>query len=189
MKPPTFVEGVMVATAASIAGGVLFAAMTAVFTGGNLLRLLIAGLGLAYVIYLLSRSSERVGRITALVSWLAAAAAVWLLAPSLPVYLLLHVGMIWVIRSIFFYSSVLSSLADLGLNGLSAAAAVWAGIQTGSAFLSIWCFFLTQALFVAIPWDMGGNKPKPARGAAAVDRFEQAHREAQAALRKFSSLH
>jgi len=33
-------------------------------------------------------------------------------------YLLVHLGLIWLIRSLYFYSSVLSALADLGLGGL-----------------------------------------------------------------------
>jgi len=188
MKRPTFLEGVGVAIAASIAGGVLFSAFGLVFAGSVASRLLIAGIGLAYVIYLLSRSDERVGRVAVLSLWLAMAGAVWLLSPSLPIYLLLHVGMLWVIRSLYFYSSVLSSLADLSVNGLSVAAAFWAAVQTGSVFMSIWCFFLTQALFAFIPAVIDPRKSSNTNSIVDEDRFEQAHREAEAALRKFSSL-
>ncbi len=187
MKRPTFFEGVAVAVAASVSGAALFAVLTAAFAGGAVLRLLIAGIGLAYVLYLLARSRERVGRVTVVTAYLALAAATWFVAPPLPLYVVAHIGMIWLIRSLYFYSSALSALADLGLTGLSLAAAVWAGIHSHSVFLAIWCFFLVQALFVVIPasWRRSRDKASIADDA---DRFECAHRVAQAALRRLSSV-
>ena len=95
--------------------------------------------------------------------------------------------MLWMIRSLYFYSSVLSSLADLGVNGLGVAAAAWAAAPTNSIFLSIWCFFLIQALFVYIPAVVRKENTANTNPVAAKDRFEQAYREAEYALRKFSS--
>ncbi len=187
MKRPTLLEGVSVAIAASATGGVFFSVLGSVLPTGSVSRLLITGFGLTYVIYLLSRSDERIGRITVLTTWLAASGTIWLLSPSLPLYLLLHVGMLWVIRSLYFYSSVLSSLADLGVNVLSLATTVWAALETGNAFLIIWCFFLSQALFVFIPAAIGPHESKHTNRNAGEDRFEQAYREAEAALRKYSS--
>ena len=40
---------------------------------------------------------------------------------------------------------------ELGLMGLSTFVALWVWLSTGSLFLSLWCFFLMQALFVFIP--------------------------------------
>ncbi len=187
MKRPTFFEGVAVAAAASIFGAALFAALAMVFAGGGVLRLLIAGIGLAYAVYLLARSRERVGRVTVLTAWLMLAGATWFAAPPLPLYAVVHVGMIWVIRSLYFYSSALSALADLGLSGLSLAAAVWAGIHSHSVFLSLWVFFLVQALFVLIPagWRRSRNQAGPLDG---EDRFECAHRVAETALRRLVSV-
>jgi hypothetical protein len=187
MKQPTFFEGVVVALVASLAGGVLYTALTSLFPGGAVLRLLIAGLALGYIIYLFSRSRERIGRLTALGFWTLAAGAAWWLVPSLSLYLLVHLGLVWLIRSLYFYSSVLSALADLGLGGLGLAAAVWASLHTGSLFPGIWCFFLLQALFVAIPASLerkaSRRQPAPDR----EDRFRRAHRAAEAAVRKLSS--
>ncbi|MEA3290863.1 MAG: hypothetical protein U9Q71_00905 [Pseudomonadota bacterium] len=148
-----------------------------------------AGLaGLVYLLYLLSRSRERVGRVTVLAAWGVAAGVIWFLAPSPALYLLLHIGLIWLVRSLYFYSSVLSVLADLGLNGLSLAMAVWAALQSGSVFLSLWSFFLVQALFVAIPPRLGpkAGERRPERDEE--DRFQHAHRAAETALRKISSI-
>ena len=187
MKMPTFFEGVGVALAASLTGSVFYAALTPVFTSGGVLRLLIAGLGLGYVIYLLRRTPERIGRITTLAAWSVAAVITWVMTPPLTLYVLIHIGLVWLIRSLYFYSSLLSALADLGLGGLAFASAVWALVHTGSLFLALWCFFLVQALFVAIPPSM--KQQAQVASSDPEDRFQHAHRAAEAALRKLSSIH
>lgn len=187
MKRPSFLEGAAVALIISLAGSILFTALAPALGSGLVLRWLIAAIGLGYVLYLLRRSPERVGRITVVVGWVLAAAAIWWLQPSLLGYVALHIGLLWLVRALYFFSSLLPALADLGLSGLGLAAAVWASIHTGSLLLSLWCFFLLQALFVGIP----SNLRKRAGAAPDVehdDRFQQAHRAAEAALRRFSSI-
>ncbi|MEN8206032.1 MAG: hypothetical protein ABFS24_08465 [Pseudomonadota bacterium] len=189
MKQPTFLEGVSVAITISLAGSMLFTAMGVVLPGVPLLRLLIAGIGLAYVVYLLNRSPEHVGRITAAAAWLLVAGILWFTEPPLLLYVFVHLGAIWLIRSLYFYSSALSALADLGLNGLGLAAAIWAVTRTGSVFLGIWCFFLVQALFVTIPKSINRKPGTGHAGHEREDRFHRAHRVAEAAVCKLSSNH
>jgi hypothetical protein len=189
MKQPAFPEGVSVALAASLAGSMLYTAMDAVFPGAPVLRLLIAGISLAYVVYLLGRSPERVGRITAAAAWLLVAGVLWFTQPPLLLYVFAHMGTLWIIRSLYFYSSTLSALADLGLNGLSLAAAIWALTRTGSVFLGIWCFFLMQALFVFIPKNVGRKPGAVQASHGCEDRFQHAYHSAEAAVRKLSSSH
>ena len=187
MRRPDFFEGVVVALVASITGGVLYSIGQTLLPGSGILRLLIAALGLGYILYLLRRSRERVGRLTVPATWLVMAALTWFSTAPLTIYVLVHLGAVWLIRSLYFYSSVLSALADLCLSGFSLAAAVWALLQTGSVFASLWCFFLVQALFAAIPATLprrpGVQPPHPDR----EDRFQHARRVAEAAVRKLSS--
>ena len=189
MKEPTFLEGVSVAIAISLAGSALYTAMDFAFPAGPVLRLLIAGIGLAYVIYLLSRSPERIGRVTAAAAWVLVAGVLWFTTPPLLLYVFVHLGTLWLIRSLYFYSSVLSALADLGLNGLGLAAAIWAVTRTGSVFLGIWCFFLVQALFIFIPKSVNRKPGAAPAGQESEDRFQHAYRVAEAAVRKLSSNH
>jgi len=189
MKQPTFFEGVTLAFAASLVGSALYTALMTALPGAWVVRGITAGLGLVYVVYLLTRSRERVGRTTALTAWTAVAGAAWFIEPPLGPYVLVHLGLIWLIRSLYFYSSVLSALADLGLTALGLAAAVWAATQSGSIFLSIWCFFLVQALFVAIPNHMRGRTGNGQPHRDGQDRFDRAHRAAEAALRKLPSIY
>ncbi len=189
MKQPTFLEGVAVALAVSITGSVLYTAIDTVFPGVPVLRLLIAGIGLAYVVYLLSRSPERVGRVTATAAWLLIAGVLWFTHPPLLLYVCMHLAAIWLIRSLYFYSSALSALADLGLNGLGLAACIWAITHTGSVLLAIWCFFLVQALFVAIPKSLQRKPVTALAGHDHADRFQHAYHAAENAVRKLSSSH
>ena len=189
MKTPTFLEGVGVALAISLAGGVMYSAIDAVLPGVPVLRLLIAGIGLAYVLYLLSRSPERVGRVTATAAWLVVAGLLWFTHPPLLLYVSVHLGTLWLIRSLYFYSSALSALADLGLNVLGLSAAFWAVTRTGSVFLGIWCFFLVQALFVVIPKSIKRKPGAAQAGHESADRFQHAYRVAETAVRKLSSNH
>ena len=58
----------------------------------------------------IGRSGERVGRITTVACWLAVASGAWLLGLPLVGYVLLHVGLVWLVRSLYHYSGVLPAL-------------------------------------------------------------------------------
>jgi hypothetical protein len=99
-----------------------------------------------------------------------------------------HLGLIWLIRSLYFYSSLISALADFGLVLFGVASAIWAVLQTGSLSLSVWCFFLVQALFVAIPNAWKRSSKPGIVSKSTQDPFQSAHRTAEAALTKLSTL-
>lgn len=186
MKTPSFFNGVALAFALSLVAAIVFAALSTVLIPGLVIRLVIAGLGLAYVLYLLRHTAERVGRVTTVVLWAIGALTAWLFSPSVAVYLVAHAGMIWLIRALYYASGVLPVLLDLGLSALALAACVWAVGQTGSVFIAVWSFFLVQALFVALPRSVreGGHRTQAADN---DDPFEHAHRNAEAALRRLSA--
>ena len=188
MKRPTFVHGVIVAAVLGFFASAIVATLTPFVGIGTVVRLVIPALALAYLLYLFSRSTERLGRVTALSAWTVLAVLTWWIAPPLPLYLLTHVVAIWLLRSLYFYSGVVPALMDLGISTLSISATVWAITRSGSVFLATWCFFLVQALFVTIPtrWRRG-NRGTPVRPDNA-DRFQHAHRAAEAAVRKLSSI-
>lgn len=182
MKRPTFFHGVAVAIVLGLAASLFVAAMLPCVATATVARLVIPGLALVYLLYLLSQSAERTGRVTALAAWSAMTLATWWFVPSFPLYLLVHVAAIWLVRSLYFYSGVFPALLDLGLSGLSAAFALGTLARTGSVFLAAWCFFLLQALFVAIPATM--QRPAANTRPEDADDFERARRQAEAALRQ-----
>jgi hypothetical protein len=185
MKHPGFVEGVILALGASLSTSLLYSLLSPYLPTESLLRLLIAALALGYVLYLLRRSPIRLGQVVSLLLWLGSAALCWLMAPPLTLYLMVHIGLIWLIRSLYFYRSLIASLADLGLGALGLAATLWAIAQTSSLFLAIWCFFLVQALFVFIPKTLKQKSAPPPENPL---RFEQARQRAERALRSLQSM-
>jgi hypothetical protein len=182
---PSFFEGVGLALIAALAGEVSFWAMRLLLPTGEALRLLVAGLGAGYALYLLRRGGERAGRLVMAVFVLLTAGVMVAYPPPLPLFALVFLGLIWSVRALYFHARLSALLADLALNGLALAASVWALQRTGAVFPAVWCFFLVQALFVAVP---GSARPAPG-DAGGEDRFRRAHRAAEAALRKLSSTH
>ena len=184
-RNPSLGLGLGAAFVASACGAALIAALAPWFGGASAVRAVIALLGFAYVSYVISRSGERVGRITTVACWLAIASGAWLLGLPLAGYVLLHVGLIWLVRSLYYYSGIVPALADLGLSLLGAAFAAWAAQRSGSVWLALWCFFLLQAFHVLIPASLAQRgKAAPA---AADDTFARAHRAAEGAVRRLSS--
>lgn len=186
-KTPTLGSGLGAAFVLSACGGALLAALSPWLGSGTALRAVIALLGFAYTLYVIGRSGERVGRISTVACWIAVASGAWLIGLPLVGYVLLHVGLVWLVRALYHYSGLLPALADLGLSVLGAAFAVWAAQRSGSGWLALWCFFLVQAFHVLIPATLGG------RGTPASeptdDPFARAHRAAEAAVRRLSSTH
>ena len=182
MKRPSFFQGVVVAAVFAFITSAVIATLTPFIGFFAVLRLAIPALGLAYLLYLFAMSSERAGRVATLTLWGALAAITWWVAPPLPAYLLIHVGAIWLVRSLYFYSGLVPALADLGLCALSVVTAVWAIRHSGSVLLATWCFFLVQALFVGIPASLKRGPGQPKNAAVDNESFERARRQADKAL-------
>jgi len=183
MKTPGFWEGVLVAAILAICGEVIFSVLPWFLNRWQTQAAVITLLSLAYLFYLLRRAPVRTGRVTFVGSWTLLSLAA--LAYGLPtgLYLLLQLGCIWLARALYFRTGLFGALADLGLHALAAAAAVWAFSRSGSVLLSLWSFFLVEALFPL--WPGYQTKSTDARDANLINpRFEQAHRTALAALHR-----
>jgi len=184
MKRPTFFQGVVVAAVMGFFASAFVAALIPFVGVGAVTRLLIPGLAVSYLVYLFSRNSERTGRVTTFVLWSVMTLTLWWFAPSLPLYLLVHIGAIWLVRSLYFYSGVFPALIDMGLSTLGMVAAIWAISRTGSVFLATWCFFLVTALFVTIPQTVQGSSRSQRDLPTDNEKFERARRQADQALRQ-----
>jgi len=182
---PSIGQSIVSGLVLSVSGAALLAVLGPFLGIGGALRFVIALLGLAYVLFLVGKSGERVGRVTTIACWLGAAFVAWFAGLPLVAYVLVHVGLVWLARSLYYYSGVLPALADLGLSVLGAAFAVWAARHSGSAWLAFWCFFLAQAFFVLIPASLSGREAEHA--SVADDAFSRAHRAAEAAVRRLST--
>ena len=184
MKRHSFPNGVCFAAVLALLASIATTVLTPILSAVVLYKLLVPTLSLAYIVYFLSRNPEKVGRVTALALWMAAATGAWIMETPLSLYIALHVGAVWLIRSIYAYSSIFSALMDLGLNVTAVASMYWAAMHSGSIFLAIWCFFLVQALFVTIPPSVARQASREAGEDQDIEQFERARRRADAALRQ-----
>lgn len=183
-KQASFLEGVGVALAVSVFAAASEFLLTPWLGRTVATQALAPAIGFTYLVYLLSRSGKPVGRASSLVFWAVVTGIAWF--TNLPVVLLVltQAGIIWLIRSLYFYRGVLPALMDLGLVLLSLVTAFWALAHSGSVFLGIWTLFLLQALFVAIPRDITKNRDCISQD----DHFQRAYLNAEAAVRKLAGV-
>ena len=182
MNSPSFWHGTTVALVLSAAGAAVYNALEVMMGADVALRTTIAVAGFSYLLVLLHSSGMRVGRLVTVGVWLVFTALLCVGDPAVGFWLLAQVGMIWLVRCMVLHGSLLGALADAGLNALALAASLATALHTHSAFLTLWTFFLLQALYVLIP-----RLPAPsAQPDTTADGFEQAFRTAEAALRRLS---
>lgn len=186
MKNVNFPNGVIVALILAAAGSVLFSALTPLFSGALVVRCIVSLLTLAYLLYLLSLSSVRVGRLTVftLAAGVIAASLYW--QPPLALYSLVHVALIWLVRCCYFHNSLAGALADLGFCALAFVVAVWAAGRSGALFLALWSFFLVQALVLPVLRDRFARAGVFASDDG--DAFRRARRSAESALRRLHNI-
>jgi len=187
MKTATFAEGIFFALITSLVSSVLLFSLSSLFSSSVLIHLIISGITLGYILYLLSRSKERIGRVIVVTTWFIGITCLWFAWPPITLFILGHVISIWLIRSLYFYSSLISSLMDLTLNSFSVAIAFAVASHTNSLFLTLWCFFLSQALFVMIPKSISKSTTNTSKHFNNQDDFQQSFRAAEAAVRQLSN--
>ena len=183
-RRPSFGASLGVGLVLSLCGAAALSVLGPMLLAGFALRAVIALVAFAYVLYLIGKSGERVGRVTTVACWLAIAFGAYIAGLPLGAYVLVHVGLIWLVRSLYYYSGVLPALADFGLGVLGVVFAVWAAQRSDSAWLAFWCFFLTQSFHVLIPQSLSSRNSR-ARGDD--DAFNRAQRMAEEAIRRLST--
>ena len=185
---PSLTRELVVGFVLSLVGAAFAASLPLALPTAAVYRAVVAALGFVYVLYRLSRSTDRVGRVVTVLVWCAAAIATWVIAPSFAVYVVVHAGLIWLVRTFYVHPDLRAAAVDLGLTAMSLAFAVWAVRRTESFLLGAWCFFLIQAMHVAIPAWLAKRGARPGgTDDLPEDRFAQAHRAAQEALKRLAA--
>ena len=172
MKSPGFWRQVGYGLLLSAAGAVLFAGLSGLIGSATLLRALIVVLGAAYLALLLHGLRVRIGLVVTLACWIAVTLLLFAFDPRLWAWLLAQVAMVWLVRSLYRYDSLAAAIADAALSGLALATAIATAGYTRSMFLTLWIFFLVQALFVFIP----GARAAVAPNDGGIDPFPNARR-------------
>ena len=188
MKRPSFFQGVVAAAMFALIGSIGFAGLSIVTGGAVALKIVTITLGGAYIVYLLNRSSERIGRIAIFAAWGVVTTSTWLFSADLAMTLITQTVFISVVRTLYHHTQALAGLLDFLLSAFALSAAIWASGQSGSLFMTVWCFFLVQALFVGIPSSFK-HEAKQARAgkSAQEDKFSRAFRAAETAVRRIAT--
>jgi hypothetical protein len=183
---PRLIQGITAAAILAVSAAALVAVLASFLGLATIIRLCTPLIALAYLLYLLRSTRARTGRVVTLSAWSVMALAAWWFVPSLAFYLLLHAGAIWLVRSLYAYSSLMTALADLVMSASAAVIFTWAFMRTGSVFLATWSFFLVQAFWIYIPAHLRGRlsgKPTDTDDG----KFDRARRQADAALHQLFS--
>lgn len=185
MKWPGFFEGVAVAVIAAISAEILSGLLPWLIGQWSATLSITSLLSLTYLLYLLSRAPTKTGRVTLLLIWSVCSFSAVALDLGITFFLMWQLAFIWLTRCFYFHTGLFGALADLALHGLAASAAVWAYSRSGSVFLSVWSFFLVEALFPLLPSSQ--SIITDASESSNNLRFEQAHRTALSALERLST--
>jgi hypothetical protein len=190
MRRPGFWREVGVALALGSVGAIAHPAVAAFVGSAASLRLIIGAIGIVYAVLLMRGVQARAGRVIAIAAWLALDIALFVFDPPLLLWLLAQSFAIWLLRCWCCYASLLAALADGALCLFALAAAMVGAAHSHSLFLALWSYFLVQALFVLIPDTLrprSAGAIHPDQRGHGEDRFDQAHRSAEAALRRLTA--
>lgn len=183
MKTLSFWPAVALALAISVLGWVLHSVIGGFVDIGVSLRVVVLVAAMLQVLALLATHPQRSGRVVAAGAGLALSGLLVLVDPALPVWLVAQTGFIWLLRSLQRYDSLIPAGADALLSAFALGAAIATAQHTHSLFLSLWCFFLVQALtaFVAVR-----TAAAHAASACGETDFDTSYRNAETALRNLS---
>lgn len=190
MRPSSLIQGIVVAFGLSIIAKPLLMVFSVLSLRMDN-QLLIASLMAVYVLYIMSHRAGRVGRVTlAVLSWGLLFGACFM-GSSIGAVILLGVGLIWLVRSTLRYASLLSAFLDGLLCAVSLGSATIIAMFTGSVALTVWGFFLCQALWVFIPATFGVLTKRQYVAADEIkghrpDRFSRSYHAAEAAIRSLA---
>ncbi len=186
MKRPSFFRGVVVAAVLALFGAIAFSGLSLVVGGAPALKIVTMLLGGAYIVYLLRGANDRTGRIAVFVVWGFVTSGVWFFTADVAMTLVNQAVLISIVRALYHHASVLAGVLDLVLTAFALSAAVWASTHSGSMFLTVWCFFLVQALFVGIPSEFNKSL-KQGREQTIEDEFSSALRAAETAIKRIAT--
>jgi len=181
-------ESLLLAVIMTLVSTLLVSILGSLFGAELAIKLATTGISLVYMTYLLSRSQCKTGQIAITGIWAALTLMSMIIVDAPLIFIGLQVGSLWLVRSLYYYNSILSALGDLLLISAGFTTAAWAWTMTHSLLMSFWSLFLVQALFVLIPKQFNSQgSTTSSQHHRTRDPFEHAHQVAEAALKQWAS--
>lgn len=151
--------------------------------------LLIPLLAALYLLWLLISHRQHRGASLVFVGWVILAAAIYGLGLNLMTSIFSCVLLAWIVRSVMRYRRLHGIAADAALSVAAIGVALSVAGYSHSVFLSIWSYFLVQALVFLMPEQKQRNGKRSNHDNSSMERFEKARASAQAALQQINSVH
>lgn len=148
---------------------------------------LIPLLAALYLLWLLISHRQHREISLVFVGWAILAAAIYGLGLGLMTSIFSCVLLAWIVRSVMRYRRLHCIAADAVLSVAAIGIALSVAGYSHSVFLSIWSYFLVQALVFLMPEQKSGKRSN--HDNSSMERFEKARASAQAALQQINSAH
>lgn len=183
MKRPSLLQNIglaIVLTIVAAAAGILF---LGIFSSAVSSKLVIILVTLVYLVRLVSRSQLRAGKLILNLLCLVLLIGGGLFFEQSESLVVMATVMIWMIRSLLYYSSIFTACADLVLCLMSLVGFALSFNSSHSIAVAVWSFFLIQALHSLIP-ERFGETEHAAEEDQSVHRFDRAYQSAEQAIRQ-----
>ena len=180
---PSFLNGALIGLFISFIGAIGFYGLALIMPFMVSAYLMIGILGITYHCYLSSTQQSNKGLVSSIVILVLITMVSWLFAWSLLTVVSLNCFLIWMFRIHYFHKSAIGAIGDLAILIGSTFLSAYTFAHTDSLFLSIWVFFLCQALFVLIPESIVKNSSPHHH---VESKFSVAKRNAQSALNQLN---
>ncbi|WP_444995242.1 hypothetical protein [Aliikangiella sp. IMCC44359] len=186
MKTISLTQSIFIGLCLSIVGAVGFQTMSWVLPEGDVLQIILSTINFVYIAYLLFNSSHKTGRLSCLILYSTANIILLLAFISHEILLIFLCSSIWLARSIFFQKNLLASIIDALLILIGYSVALWTLSTTHSWFLTLWCFYLIQTLFIYIP-QLTRIKKKQDNSLPDNQAFQIAYKNATNAIKRIEN--
>lgn len=187
MKTVSISDGVAVAIVLASGGALLARAAGIWIPAGSTAGLVFSVCASAYVVWLLLRSRRTDGRVIAVSVWIMVVVLMYPAGVSTALKLVVMLILLWLLRSLYFHTTMSIVLADLMLVVAGTLLMLWAYSQTGSLLVALWCFFLLQAFFALLLKPDRTHACAPGEDEYRQRDFQRAHSAAVGAIRKLST--
>ena len=185
MKSPSLSGGLAFAFCAAIATAILTLSLPIILPV-LAPKFTLALITIGYLFYLIKQSGEKTGRIVTGGIAIGVSILTLTISMSLIEFILIQLGLIWIVRSLYLRARPIPALIDGLLIVAGILLASWGILQTQSLAIAVWCFYLTQALFIDWPNRFFKEDADINSDSVNQQRFDQAWLAAQQAVEKLS---
>lgn len=190
MQGITFNQGLVFALLASLFSAISFSAFSAFSAFIDqayamlALEIIFAIVSFSYIGYLMQCSRIKTGRPTVSLVWLVFTLFLFYMQTDIMLFVGVQIVFIWLVRCLFYYSGLVSSMIDFCLTLMSVLVAIWVALYTDSLFLYVWSFFLCQACFAFIAPNFKKNNIHKYQPESFGQSFDRSFHQAERAVRQ-----